>query len=92
MNFLLIEYLSEIELKTKKPPTRQTHYWICLARWPLMYVWINHPVVRACGLIPDLRSLFHLNRFDRHAVFCFMRRHFPVPLVRKHLDDHVFAP
>ena len=21
-----------------------------------------------------------------------MRRHFPVPLVRKHLDDHVFAP
>lgn len=29
---------------------------------------------------------------DRHAVFCFMRRHFPVPLVRKHLDDHVFAP
>ena len=31
MNILLIEYLSEIELKTKKPPTRQTHYWICLA-------------------------------------------------------------
>ena len=30
-NILLIEYLSEIELKTKKPPTRQTHYWICLA-------------------------------------------------------------
>jgi len=29
---------------------------------------------------------------DRHAVFCFMRRHFPGPLVRKHLDDHVFAP
>ena len=24
-NILLIEYLSEIELKTKKPPTRQTY-------------------------------------------------------------------
>ena len=82
MNFLLIEYLSEIELKTKKATDKADPLLDLSCRWPLMYVWINHPV----------RSLFHLNRFDRHAVFCFMRRHFPVPLVRKHLDDHVFAP
>ena len=92
MNILLIEYLSEIERKTKKATDKADPLLDLSCRWPLMYVWINHPVVRACGLIPDLRSLFHLNRFDRHAVFCFMRRHFPVPLVRKHLDDHVFAP
>ena len=44
------------------------------------------------GEMRTLAAQIPAELFDRHAVFCFMRRHFPVPLVRKHLDDHVFAP
>lgn len=59
-------------------------------RQPLMYVWFNWPIITACDLEMDLRSLFHLNHSVGIPYSTFVPSFVVTPLFRKRRDQSVY--